>query len=85
VSLNVSEDDGSISCAGGLEILDYALHDQNMLIFTLKYRVELTQQDAGKGGGSTSRTQEFVLGWGLHLPYVTGKGTFFENEETIDL
>ena len=41
VSLNVSEDDGSISCAGGLEILDYALHDQNMLIFTLKYRGKL--------------------------------------------
>ena len=41
VGLNVSEDDGSISCAGRLDIRDYALHDQNMLVFKLVYRGKL--------------------------------------------
>ena len=56
VSLNVSEHDGSISCAGSLKILDYALHKLNMLIFKLVYRVHINQQDTGKGNVSSTRT-----------------------------
>ena len=85
VSLNISEHDGSISCAGSLEILDYSLHKLNMLIFKVVYRVQINQQDSGKGGVSSTRTQDFVLGWGFHLPYVSDKGNFLESEEPINL
>ena len=40
VGLSESED-GTISCAGSLQIRDYALHDQNMLVFKLVYRGKL--------------------------------------------
>ena len=44
VGLSESEDDNgdkTISCAGSLQIRDYALHDQNMLLFKLVYRGKL--------------------------------------------
>ena len=41
LGLSVSEEDGTVSCDGSLPIRDFALHDQNMLVFKLVYRGKL--------------------------------------------